>query len=63
MQQEEIARLRKNTKKIREKASSELAAHGQEREEDMKPGEQHSVEQPKVRSTSNDDEIKREGRL
>ena len=50
MQQEEIARLRKNTKKIRDTASSELAANGQKRAEDIKPGERDSVEQPKVRS-------------
>lgn len=49
MQQEEIARLRKNTKKIREKAGTEQAAHGQERGENLKTGEQDAVEQPKVR--------------
>ena len=47
MQQEEIARLRKNTKKIREKAATEQAKHGQERGE--KTAEQDFVEQPKVR--------------
>ena len=48
MQQEEIARLRKNTKKIREKAATEQATHGQERGEDLKTAEQDFVEQPKV---------------
>lgn len=47
MQREEIARLRKNTKKIREKAATEQAKHGQERGE--KTTEQDFVEQPKVR--------------
>ena len=48
MQQEEIARLRKNTKKIKEKAATEQGAHGQERGEHLKTEEQDTVEQPKV---------------
>jgi len=48
MQQEEIARLRKNTKKIREKAATEQATHGQERGDNLKTAEQDFVEQPKV---------------
>ena len=53
MQQEEIARLRKNTKKIREKAATEQAKHGKERGE--KTTEQDFVEQPKVRFWSTTD--------
>jgi len=47
MQQEEIARLRKNTKKIREKAATEQTTHAQERGE--KTAQQDVAEQPKVR--------------
>lgn len=50
MQQEEIARLRKNTKKIREKAATEQATHGQERGE--KTAEQDFIEQPKSEAES-----------
>lgn len=58
MQQEEIARLRKNTKKIREKASTEQAEHGQERVENLKAGEQDAVEQPKVSGAINNERRK-----
>lgn len=60
MQQEEIARLKKNTKKIREKAATaatEQPSHGQERGENLKTGEQDSIEQPKVRCLINSSEI------
>jgi len=53
MQQEEIARLRKNTQKIREKAASVQTTHGQQRGE--KPAEQDFVEQPKVGVFINND--------
>lgn len=52
MQQEEIARLRKNTKKIREKAATEQTTHGQERGE--KTAEQDFAEQPKVKMSNRD---------
>ena len=48
MQQEEIARLRKNTKKIREKAASHHAGQSEDREEEVKR------EQPKVSGAGND---------
>ena len=57
MQQEEIARLRKNTKKIREKATTEQVTYGLERGENAKKGEQDLVEQPKVRSAINNGKI------
>ncbi|XP_015774007.1 PREDICTED: centrosome-associated protein 350-like [Acropora digitifera] len=48
MQQEEIARLRKNTKKIREKAASHHAGQSEDREEEVKR------EQPKSEAESNE---------
>ena len=52
MQQEEIARLRKNTKKIRDKAATEHTTHGQEGGE--KTAEQDFAEQPKVKIGNRD---------
>ena len=52
MQQEEIARLRKNTKKIRDKAATEHTTHGQEQGE--KTAEQDFAEQPKVKIGNRD---------
>lgn len=51
MQQEEIARLRKNTKKVRERAATEQAAHG--RSDNLKTGEKDSAEQAKVKCNRN----------
>lgn len=53
MQQEEIARLRKNTKKVRERAATEQAAHAQERSDNLKTGEKDSAEQAKVKCNRN----------
>ncbi|RMX60147.1 hypothetical protein pdam_00010105 [Pocillopora damicornis] len=52
MQQEEIARLRKNTKKVRERAATEQAVHGQERTDNLKTGEKDSAEQAKSEAES-----------